>query len=241
MASPTKIPLPEPDPAQRIPPLQNGDRLTCAEFEHRYDAMPNLTKAELIEGVVYVPPPVSFVHHGGPHADLVTWVGVYRAGTPGVEAGDNTSLRLDLDNEPQPDVFARVAPACGGQSRTDEDGYVAGAPELVAEVAASSVSYDLHAKLHVYRRNAVREYVVWRVLDREVDWFVLREGRYEPLAPVSPGLYQSECLPGLWLDAAALVHGDLATVLNVVQQGLATPEHGAFVERLRQAASKSHP
>src|SRR5262249_47488776 len=143
--------------------------------------------------------------HGGPHFDLITWLGVYRAYTVGVEGGDNSTLRLDLDNRPQPDAFLRLLPSHGGQSQTSADGYVVGAPELTAEVSASSVSYDLPKKRNASRRNGVREYVVWRVLDREVDWFVLREGRYEHLAASPAGVYQSEVFPGLWLDAAALV------------------------------------
>src|SRR5207302_3112701 len=105
----------------------------------------------------------------------------------------------------------------------------------LAEVAASSASYDLHVKLDAYRRNEVREYVVWRVLDQAVDWFVLREGRYELLLVDEAGLYKSEVFPGLWLDPAALVRGDLASVLQALQQGLASPEHAAFVARLQQA------
>src|SRR5438309_5414887 len=150
-----------------IPPLENGDRLRRPEFERRYDAMPGLKKAELIEGVVYMPSPVS-VDHDGPHFDLIGWLATYRVMTPGVRGGDNGSLRLDLDNMPQPDAYLRVLEACGGQSRIDAEGYVEGAPELIAEVAATSASYDLHAKLHVYRRNGVREYIVWRVLDRQI-------------------------------------------------------------------------
>ena len=90
-----------------IPPLESGDRLTRAEFERRYQATPEKFKAELIEGVVYVASPVrSF--HGVPHADLVTWLGVYRTATPGVSVADNTTTRLDLDNEPQPDALLRI-------------------------------------------------------------------------------------------------------------------------------------
>jgi hypothetical protein len=162
--------------ARAVPPLQAGDRLSRPEFERRFDSTPNLKKAELIEGVVYMPPPVSDKYHGRPHFDLITWLGMYRSATPGVVGGDNGSLRLDLDNEPQPDAYLRILSECGGQSRIDAEGYVEGAPELVAEVAASSVSYDLHVKLNVYRRHGVREYIVWRVLDEAIDWFVLREG-----------------------------------------------------------------
>ena len=217
-------------------PLENGDMLTRAEFEHRYEAMPHLKKAELIEGVVYVPSPVRHSYHGHPQTHLISWLGHYEAGTPGVEAGDNSTVRLDLDNEPQPDVLLFIDPACGGQAHIDADGYIEGAPELVAEVAASSASYDLHAKLRVYRRNGVREYIVWRVLEREIDWFVLRAGQYERFSLDAEGLYRSEVFPGLWLDPVALLRGDLATVLAVVQRGLASPEHAAFATRLHPSS-----
>jgi Uma2 family endonuclease len=220
-----------------VPALENGDRLTRAEFERRYDAMPRLKKAELIEGVVYVPWRVRHRQHGSPHVHLISWLGLYTANTPGIEASDNSSVRLDLDNEPQPDALLLIDPVCGGQVRISDDGIIEGAPELVAEVASSSVSYDLHAKLHVYRRNGVREYLVWRVLEREIDWFVLRAGQYERMAVDVQGLLQSEVFPGLWLDPAALVRGDLATVLAIVQQGLASPEHGTFVTRLHPPAA----
>jgi len=217
--------------SEAVPPLENGDVLTRAEFERRYEAMPHLKKAELIEGVVYVPSPVRHRYHGHHHTHLISWLGYYEAHTPGVEASDNATVRLDLDNEPQPDALLFIDPALGGQARVDIDGYIEGAPELVAEVASSSVSYDLHAKLRVYRRNGVREYIVWRVLEQELDWFVLRAGQYERLALDAAGLYRSEVFPGLWLDAAALLRGDLATVLAVVQRGLTSPEHAAFVTR----------
>jgi Uma2 family endonuclease len=215
-----------------VPPLEPGDHLTRDEFERRYEAMPNLKKAELIEGVVYMPSPVRHRRHGRPNLHLAAWVGHYEAATPGVEGADNTTARLDVENEPQPDVLLLIDPARGGQARISADDYVEAAPELVAEVAASSASYDLHTKLDVYRRNGVREYLVWRVLERAVDWFVLRGGRYEPLAPGPDGILRSEVFPGLWLDPAALLGGDLARVLAVVQQGTASAEHAAFVARL---------
>jgi hypothetical protein len=215
------------------PPLEPGDHLTRDEFERRYEAMPELKKAELIEGVVYMPSPVRFDQHGSPHAEVITWLGVYQAQTPGVRVGDNSTLRLPLDNEPQPDALLLIEPACGGQVVLGADGYVEGGPELVAEVAASSAAIDLHTKLRVYCRNRVQEYIVWRVLDRAVDWFVLRQGQYDHL-PLSPaGFYQSAVFPGLWLDPGALVRSDLAAVLQVLQQGIARPEHAAFVARLR--------
>jgi Uma2 family endonuclease len=222
--------------AERIPPLQNGDRLTAEEFERRYDAMPDLKKAELINGVVFMPPPVTMDDHGGPHFDMIGWLGLYRMMTPGVRGGDNPTLRLPLQNRPQPDICLIIDPSHGGQVQI-VNRYIVGGPELVAEVAATSVNYDLTDKLEVYRRNNVREYVVWRVFDREIDWFVLRNGQYERL-PLSPeGCFKSEVLPGLWLDPAALIRGDMARVAQVAQQGIASPEHAAFVARLQQAAS----
>jgi Uma2 family endonuclease len=222
--------------SEAIHPLENGDRLTRAEFERRYEAMPHLKKAELIEGEVYVGSRVHHRRHSKPHSQIHGWLSVYVAGSPGVEAGDNGSIRLDLDNEPQPDAYLMIAPERGGQARISEDDYVEGAPELVAEIASSSVSYDLGKKLNSYRRNGVCEYIVWRVLDREVDWFVLHEGRDEPLPPAPDGLLRSTVFPGLWLDPAALIRGDLATVLAVAQQGLNSPEHADFAAGLRKTS-----
>jgi Uma2 family endonuclease len=230
----------QPAATETIPPLENGDRLTRAEFERRYDAMPHLKKAELIEGVVYVPSPVWFRKHARPHSRLVGWLVQYEAATPGVEGGDNASLRMDSDNMPQPDALLMIAPTHEGQAQVDEDDYVAGAPELVAEIAASSAQYDLNEKLQVYCRNGAREYLVWRVLDQAIDWFVLREGRYEPLLVDETGLYKSEVFPGLWLDPAALLRGDLVSVLQTLQQGVASPEHAAFVAHLQQKAEQGH-
>jgi hypothetical protein len=237
MATISNFPLRDPAPRNRIPPLQPGDRLTWPEFKRRFDATPGLKKAELLEGTVYMSPPVSHSFHSRPHSHLIGWLVQYVAMTPGVDAGDNGTLRLDLDNALQPDAFLSILASHGGQARLDEDGYLIGAPELVAEVAASTVSYDLHGKLNVYRRHGVKEYVVWRVNDGAVDWFILREGQYERLA-LSDGRFRSETFPGLWLEPAALVRGDLRTVLNVVIEGTADPAHAKFLSALESAATK---
>ncbi len=223
-------------PNGNVPPLETGDRLTRAEFERRYEAMPNLKKAELIEGVVYMPSPVRFTRHGHPHTRLVTWLGTYETDTPGVAAGDNSTIRLDLDNEAQPDAFLIIKPERGGQVRISEDDYIEGAPELMAEVASSSASYDLGSKLQAFRRNGVREYVVWRVLDGQVDWFVNREGRFEPMFPEPDGILRSTVFPGLWLDPAALTAGNATAIKRTLQQGLNSPEHAAFVSRLEKTS-----
>ena len=180
-------------------------------------------------------PPVFEEHHGLPQSDLIAWLGVYRAATPGLIGADNTSVRMDLRNMPQPDVYLRIFETHGGRSRRSPEGYLDGPPELVAEIAASSGRRDLNTKLKVYQRNGVQEYIVWRTKDRAIDWFALRGGRYETLPTSADAIYRSEVFPGLWLDATALIHGDLAAVLAVVQQGTASPEHADFVRRLQAA------
>ena len=206
---------PEQRPDSRPPSvttvLESGDRLTRAEFHRRYLARPDINRAELVEGVVYVASPVRFDVHGEPHAHVVGWLVAYQARTPGVRIGDNTTVWLDADNEVQPDAFLwRDAPS--GPHLT-EDGYIEGAPQLVVEVAASSASYDLHDKMRAYRRSGVPEYVVWRVLDRAVDWFRLREGEYVKVEPNSEGVIESETFPGLRLNVPKLLAGDTAGVL----------------------------
>ena len=210
-----------------------GDHLDAVEFERRYDAMPDTKKAELIEGIVYMPSPVRLTQHGRPHGHLATWIGVYEASTPGVLMGDDSTLRLDTKNRPQADASLMIDPAKGGQAKLIDD-YIVGGPELLAEVSASTASMDLNTKLEVYRRAKVREYVVWRVEDEEIDWFVLRRGRFARLAP-QDGILKSEIFPGLWLDPAALARLHLARVLEVVGMGIASPEHAAFVARLQAA------
>ncbi len=213
-------------------PLENGDRLTRSEFERRYEAMPHLKKAELIEGVVYMPSPVHHTVHSRPHAYIVGWLVHYCSATPNVDLGDNATVRLDADNEVQPDALLRIDSALGGASRISDDDFIEGAPELIVEIAASSESYDLHDKKKVYRRNGVQEYVVWRVYEEALDWFQLREGEYHRLEPDEAGIIRSQVFPGLHLDVKALLAGDLAAVLAAVRAGMETEEHAAFVQRL---------
>ncbi|MGK7873099.1 MAG: Uma2 family endonuclease [Xenococcaceae cyanobacterium] len=217
-------------PNLTIPPLENGDRLTCAEFERRYEGMPTLKKAELIEGIVYMGSPLRITQHGNPHAHVITWLGFYEAATPGVQLGDNCTVRLDAENEPQPDALLRLKKR--GQSIISEDGYVEGAPGLIVEIAASTVSIDLHDKLKAYRRNQVQEYLVWRVYDSEFDWFRLRAGKYIKLKPNEDGIIKSEIYSGLWLNVKALLTGNLAKVLEILQQEIATEEHQEFVKKI---------
>ncbi len=217
------------EPMTVVPPLRHGDRLTRAEFERRWEAMPNLKRAELLDGRVYLMPPVSR-SHAYPHFDLIGWLAMYRMLTPGVEGADNASVRFDDDNMPQPDALLRITRH--GSSRVDDDRIYSGPPELVAEVARSSIGYDLGEKKSLYRTHGVQEYVVWRVDAGAVDWFALRPAGYELLPAGADGVVRSEVFPGLWLDPAALIAGDGPALLRAAQLGHGSPEHAAFVRRL---------
>ncbi|WP_264501762.1 Uma2 family endonuclease [Luteolibacter flavescens] len=193
-----------------IPPLQAGDVLSRAEFERRYAAMPNLKKAELIDGIVYMAPPVRADHHGIPHVDLATLFRVYSARHDGLKVADNSTVRLDMLNEPQPDLLLMRE---GGQAKIDADGYVCGAPELVAEIASSSAAYDLHQKKRAYLRAGALEYLVWIVAEKRVVWWQLQGDEFVEIAPAADGSLESPNFPGLVIDVEALVAGDFAKAL----------------------------
>lgn len=218
--------------SEPIPPLESGDRLSRQEFERRYKAMPQNKKAELVEGVVYVASPLRFESHAEPHSSLIGWLWTYRTATPGVRLGDNATVRLDLDNEPQPDGVLFFEQRVGGQARVSADDYIEGAPELVVEIAASSAAYDLHDKKKAYKRNGVQEYIVWQIYENKLDWFYLNQGEYVLLEADADGVLRSPLFPGLWLSVPSLLAGNMALVLAVLQQRLTCPEHIEFVKRL---------
>ncbi|MEM6401091.1 MAG: Uma2 family endonuclease [Cyanobacteria bacterium P01_D01_bin.116] len=215
----------------KIPLLENGDRLTRHEFERRYTAMPDNRKAELIEGIVYMASPLRIRSHGEPHGNLILWLGTYKITIPGLILGDNSTVRLDLDNEQQPDVVLLFDDKNGEQARISEDDYIEGAPELVAEVAANSASNDLHEKKNAYRRNGVLEYIVWQVFENKIDWFYLQNGEYISLEADAEGIIKSKIFPGLWLATSALLAGEMNQVLKVLQQGLNSSEHAEFIKQ----------
>jgi Uma2 family endonuclease len=198
--------------------LENGDSLNREEFERRYTAS-KIKKAELIEGIVHVASPLRFTPHGKPHSNIITWLGTYQAAIAGLEVGIEPTVRLDNDNEPQPDaVLFRI----DGNARIDDDGYISGAPELIAEIAASTVSYDLHSKKRTYERSGVKEYIVWRTLDRQIDWFILENGKYSQLESDALGVMRSQEFAGLWLNVNAILSNDMSAVLQTLQTGLST-------------------
>ena len=217
-------------PQNLILPLESGDRLSRHEFERRYTESLHVKKAELIEGVVYVASPLRFQRHAEPHAKLVIWLGNYQIATPGIKLGIEPTIRLDQDNEPQPDGILFIDQSLGGKSRITADDYIEGSPELVAEIAASSAAYDLHDKKKAYRRNGIQEYIVWQSLEKKLNWFQLHESEYISLEPDADGVIKSQVMPGLWLAVPALLSGDMTQVLAVLQAGLNSPEHAEFLQ-----------
>ena len=217
---------------REAPALQNGDRLRSQEFLRRYEAMPELKKAELIEGIVYMGSPVS-AEHGEPDGLIHTWLGNYAAHTPGVRFFPNTTVILDADNTPQPDTCLCLNPDRGGRTRISPKKYLMGAPELIVEIAASSASIDLNDKMDAYARNGVGEYLVWRTLERRFDWFVLENENYVALRPDSRGMLRSKTFPGLVLDVSALLAMNASKVLAILRRGLASAAHKTFIAALR--------
>jgi Uma2 family endonuclease len=196
----------------RLLPLESGEFMHSREFLRRYEGMPQVKKAELIEGVVYMGSPVS-VRHAKPDALIQAWLVTYASRHPETEALANATVILDAENTVQPDALLRRLPEHGGLTRVNENGYLAGPPELIVEVAASSASIDLRDKRRAYCRNGVREYLVWLVAEARLEWFCLEEDDYRPHLPDEQGVLHSRVFPGLQLPIPPLLAGDTAQVL----------------------------
>lgn len=226
--------------ADAIPALENGERLGANEFLRRYDAMTDLKKAELIDGIVYLMPSPVSLNHGDPDSLAQGWLGTYAAATPGVKSSTNATTRLGPRDVPQPDGLLRLLPEFGGQSRVEirhNHKYLYGAPELAFEIAASSSSIDANAKKDSYLRAGVREYILWRTESGEIDWWRLEDDEFRPIEPGEDGILRSGVFPGLWLDPPAMIAEAAAKVLEVLNQGLASPEHAAFAKAANSGAS----
>jgi Uma2 family endonuclease len=213
-----------------LPALEAGDHLDQKTFHERYEAMPEDFRAELIGGIVFVPSPLKRPHSRA-HVMLSRWLDTYAEGTPGTEVFDNATTILDSQAEPQPDLCLLITDPHHGQTR-EEDEYIDGAPELIVEVASSSESIDLHRKRDDYERTGVKEYLVVLLRQQRIVWFIRRNAHFEELPAAADGVFRSEVFPGLWLNAAALLDQDRRRLLDVLQQGLATPDHTQFVARL---------
>jgi Putative restriction endonuclease len=217
-------------PPNGIPLLSNGDRLKQPEFHRRYEAYPDDAKFELIGGIVYMSSPLRRRHslYDGEMGRLLE---AYHEATPGVEVLHNATTILGEESEPQPDLGLRILTAYGGQSRETEDDYVAGAPELLAEIAASSRAIDLHAKRDDYRATGVQEYIVVSIEQAELHWFDFQAG--DSIRPNRQGISKSRVFPGLWIHVSSLLARDRKGALAILEQGLASRPHAAFVKRLQ--------
>ncbi len=228
----TKTTQPARDPNRdMLPTLEPGDHLDQQTFHTRYEALPEDIKAELVGGVVFMPAAMKRPH-GRSHGLLMHWLSAYEVATFGVESYDNTTTIMGDDSEPQPDACLIVLPEKGGQTRVTADDYLEGAPEFVAEIASATESYDLHNKQRDYEKAGVKEYLVVALRQRKVFWFINRDGKFERTPTPADGIYRSDEFPGLWLDPEALLSLDAPRLLEVLQQGLASDEHAAFVRRL---------
>jgi hypothetical protein len=220
-----------------LPPLVAGQHLDQPTFHERYEAMPPDTRAELVGGIVYMPSPLSD-DHGEEHFNGTGWLFHYKRFTPGLRGGNDTTAKLGPESEPQPDCQLRIPGELGGRTYIDEGGYITGAPELIVEISRSSREFDLNEKKSEYERAGVREYVVVEVAPNRVHWFVLRGSRFVQMRPGVDGIFRSKVFPGLWLEPSALYARDLDRLIEVLEQGLATPEHAAFVAKLAKAGAR---
>ncbi len=225
-----------PQPSENGPPLLcNGDRMKQPEFHKRYQAYPEDVRFELVGGVVYMASPLRLTHSNYDD-ELGFALGTYRLATPGVEVLHNATAILGEESEPQPDLGLRVLPEYGGRSRTTEDDYVEGPPELLAEIAHSSRAIDMNQKRDDYQQAGVLEYLVLCVEERELHWFHFPSRRM--IRPDRKGVARSRVFPGLWIDVAALLERDGSRLAAAVQRGLAAPAHAAFVRRLEKARTR---
>jgi Uma2 family endonuclease len=227
----------KPARARTVPPLENGDHLDQPTFHARYEAMPEDCRAELVGGIVYMASPQK-VPHSKTQQMIAQWLGGYAVATPGTDTLVNNTQILGPDSEPEPDGCLFITPEQGGQVYIDADEYLNGAPELIVEVSSSTESIDLNRKKLDYQKAGVREYVVLALRMQQVFWFVRQRGKYREVPLPADGIFRSRVFPGLWLDAEAILGNDRRRLLAALRQGLATPEHAAFVAKLEKQASR---
>jgi Uma2 family endonuclease len=219
--------------AVALPPLLfEGDHLGADDFLRIWETLPELKYAELIDGVVFLASPLG-LDHGTTHYKVIHWLSSYSSRTPGLQGGTDTTWVMGSKNVPQPDIFLRILPEYGGQSGATKGGrYAAGAPELIIEITGSSHSRDLGAKKELYRSVGVREYLTVELNSRQIVWRELVDGAYHEIAPDARGVLRSSVFPGLWLQPDAVWEGNL---LEVLEEGLRSSEHAAFVQSLNAA------
>ena len=216
-------------PMVRPPGLVTGERLTVEEFLRRWEELPDLKNAELIDGVVYVSSPVS-LNHGSLDILIHWWLAHYAHATPGCKGGSNSTWLMS-GSAPQPDAYLRILPSHGGQSG-NEGPLGAGAPELAVEICVTSTEVDFGPKLALYQLAGVWEYITVEQFGQRMIWRVLENGAYVAQTLPADGIVRSRVFPGLWLDLAAFWADDGAKMLAVLNEGLASQDHRDFVAQL---------
>lgn len=215
-------------------PFHDGMRLSRSEFRRLRDARPDVRRAERLDGALLMPAATRHLLHGKPHRRFEQWLSAYELATEGVDGSLACTVALGADHDPEPDSILFIAREAGGKCIITKEDYLEGAPELVVEIGASTAAIDLGRKRRIYESHGVDEYIVWLTESAEIRWFHRRDGQFEPLAAGPDGILRSVIFPGLWLDVAAMLRLDMRRVLDVLNQGLATPEHAAFAARLRE-------
>ena len=187
------------------------------------------TNADLVGGVVHLWIRVT-VSHGQMSATLNGGIGLSRVGLTGIHGGVRTTTVLGDDSEVQPDATLRFP--IGGTSAVNDDDYLVGCPELVCDVVDTADAHALTARRADDERYGATEVVMVTVREPRVLWLVGEGDRLTERSPDADGVYRSGVFPGLWLDPAALLAEDMQRLLDVLRQGLATPEHAAFAASL---------
>jgi len=220
-------------PVVRPPGLVTGERLTVDEFLRRWEELPDLKHAELIDGIAFVSSPVS-LEHSRLDMRIIWWLSHYACLTPGCDGGSNGTWLMS-GSVPQPDADLCILPSHGGQSG-NKGPLAIGAPELAVEICVTSSALDMGPKLALYQRAGVQEYITVEATGQRLIWRVLDNGAYVAQALPADGIVRSRIFPGLWLDVTAFWANDRAQMLTVLNAGVASEDHRLFVERL--AATK---
>ncbi|HBN75434.1 MAG TPA: Uma2 family endonuclease [Planctomycetaceae bacterium] len=231
MATTSQFDSKSPNQEERVPFLENGDCLDGEEFLRRWEAMPEVKQAELVEGVVFMNAAQRFSYHGDQLLKIGYWLNSYVAETPGTHCGGDCTVQFEENCILQPDTCLFLSPELGGCCHINDEHFLEGSPELILEVSASSASRDLNQKKKIYEECGVREYVVWNVLASKFVWYRRQENQFVEISCDEQGCYRSQVFPGLWLNAIAMLAGDLKSVRDTVIQGLASSEHEQFIEK----------
>lgn len=213
--------------------LEPGMRLSQEEFHRRYEQYPADVKFELVDGVVYMASPQK-QPHGRYQAVLAAWLVTYESATPGVETLCGSTAILEESNEPQPDLMLRILPSHGGKSSNTADGYIIGPPELLVEISHTTEYLDREKKGPEYEQTGVSEYLLVLIERQEIHWFDFRSGGM--IEPNRRSIARSRIFPGLWLHIPALLRLDSRQLTQILQRGLDSREHRAFVKRLARRA-----